>query len=63
MLSEQDVMEFKKLYKSEYGIDLDATRARLKAERLFLLIKATYKPIPIRDKQLFEKLGKENEKT
>ena len=46
MITKEELEEFKKLYKLEYGIHLDDRTALYKAEKLMVLIKAVYKPIP-----------------
>ncbi len=46
MVTQEALEEFKRLYKQEYGIELDDRAALYKAQKLLVLIKAVYKPIP-----------------
>lgn len=45
MVTTQALIEFKQLYKDEYGVDLENQVALEKAERLLMLVKAVYRPI------------------
>ena len=45
MVSTQALKEFKQIYKEEYGVDLDNQTAMEKAEKLLMLMRATYRPI------------------
>lgn len=45
MLSQQDIEEFKKLFKQEYGIELDDKKAQYIAERYLIFTEAVYKPV------------------
>lgn len=44
-MNEEALEEFKKIYKDEYGVELDDKSARAKAEKLMTIIEAIYKPI------------------
>lgn len=50
-VNQDELQEFKKLYKQEYGIELNDKIALFKAEKLLALIRAVYKPIRKADSQ------------
>ncbi len=45
LVIQEALIEFKQLYKNEYGIELDDATALVKANQILLLIKAAYRPI------------------
>lgn len=45
MLPITAINEFKKLYKAEYGVELDDKTAKAKAEKLITIMSSIYTPI------------------
>ncbi len=55
-LNQEDVDEFKEIYKEEFGKEISNQRALELAQNLLNLFRAIYKPIPFEKKEEFEKL-------
>jgi hypothetical protein len=47
MLNQKDLNEFKKIWKLEFGEDIDDDMAEEQGQRLLNLFKEIYRPIPI----------------
>lgn len=56
-LTEEDLKEFKRIYKKEFGEDISDKDALEKATRLIRLVKAVYKPIKKSDFEKFDNKG------
>lgn len=48
-LLDSEILRFKQLYKDHFGIDISKEEATEQASGLVNLMKAIYKPIPIKD--------------
>lgn len=47
MLKKQQIEEFRKLYKSRFGVEISKEEAYERGTKLITLIKAIYKPIKV----------------
>jgi len=58
--SKKDIEKFKRIYKKNEGKDISDEKARELAGSLITMFKAVYRPIPKKDKDLLEKLKKDD---
>lgn len=62
MLTNEAIEEFKQLWKQEYGREIDDEKAGKIANKLLVMMKAIYKPIPSKSKTELDDLLKQQNK-
>lgn len=62
MLTSEAIEEFKQLWKQEYGREIDDEKAGEIANKLLVMMKAIYKPIPSKSKTELDELLKQQNK-
>ena len=58
-IRERYLNRYKELHKQKYGEELDNQAALEHFNKLITLVRKTYRPIPVKDKELLEQLLKQ----